>query len=72
MCQLRHRGVAAAVICSEPFVQLAKTQAAVGGVADLPLIIIPHPLGGASLEVVKARAEVAYEQLSLLMRDLLQ
>ncbi len=70
MCQLHHRGIAAAVICSEPFIRLAKAQAGVEGVPDLPLIIIPHPLGGVALEVVTSRATIAHEQLVRLVHDL--
>ena len=59
MSQLRHKGVAAAVICSEPFVRLAKAQAAIAGVPDLPLIVIPHPLGGATQVEGQARLKAA-------------
>jgi len=33
------------------------------GVPDLPLLKIPHPLGGLSLEKVLQRAEIALPQL---------
>jgi len=56
MCELRKRGLTAAVICSEPFLKLGKTQARVFGVPDLPLLLIPHPLGGIDLDAVKGRA----------------
>jgi hypothetical protein len=70
MCELHKRGIATAVICSEPFLRLAKAQAAVGGVPDLSLILIPHPLGGTSLDVVKSRAQIAHQQLSQVIREL--
>jgi hypothetical protein len=70
MCELQKRGKATAVVCSEPFYRLAKTQAAAGGVPELPLIVIPHPLGGASLDVVKSRAEIAYRQLIQIITDI--
>ena len=70
MCELQKRGVATAVICSEPFFRLAKAQASAGGVPDLSLIVIPHPLGGTGLDVVKSRAGIAYEQLFQIIRDL--
>ena len=57
-----------AIICSDAFLQLGKTQARVLGVPDLPLIVIPHPLGGISLEEVKARAAHALPQLVGLLR----
>ncbi len=69
MSELRKRGVATAVICSGPFLKLGKAQARVFGVPDLPLIVIPHPLGGISLDEVKGRAEVAIPQLIELLKE---
>jgi hypothetical protein len=63
MVELRKRGLVTAVICSDPFVKLGMNQARVFGVPDLPLIVIPHPLGGMDLDAVKARAGVATPQL---------
>ena len=63
MCELRKRGLATAVIVSEPFLELGKTQARVFGVPDLPLLVIPHPLGGLSLEQVEGRAQHALLQV---------
>lgn len=70
MCVLQKKGIASAVICSEPFFRLAKAQAAAGGVPDLPLIVIPHPLGGSSLDVVRSRSDIALVQLRNIIRDL--
>jgi hypothetical protein len=69
MCELRKRGLAAAVIVSEPFLKLGKTQARVFGVPDLPLLVIPHPLGGLSLEQVEGRAQHAIPQVVKLVRE---
>ena len=70
MCEVRKRGVAAAVICSEPFVKLAQTQAKVFGVPDLPLIVIQHPLGGLDMAGVRSRVAAAAPQLIELVRKL--
>jgi hypothetical protein len=70
MCELVKRGIAGAAICSEPFQQLGRTQAKVFGVPDLPLVIIPHPLGGLTLERVEGRAEHAVPQLAALIKGL--
>jgi hypothetical protein len=70
MSELRKRGLITAVICSDPFIKLGKAQARVFGTADLPLIIIPHPLGGVSLEKVEARAEVAIPEFVKLIKEL--
>ncbi len=67
MCEMRKRGVSAAVICSEPFVKLARAQARVFGVPDLALIVIPHPLGGLNMEAVGSRADMANPQLQALI-----
>jgi hypothetical protein len=68
MCELRKRGLVTAVIVSEPFLKLGKTQARVFGVSDLPLLLIPHPLGGLSLEQVEGRAQHAIPQVLELIR----
>ena len=72
MCELRKRGLVSAVIVSEPFLKLGKTQARVFGVPDLPLVMIPHPLGGLSLDGVRARAEVAIPQVVSLIKERMQ
>lgn len=69
MIEVRRLGIPSAVICSEPFVQLGRTQSKVLGVPDLPLIIIKHPLGGLALDDVKARADSALAQLLDVLRE---
>ena len=63
MAQLTKRGVIATVVCSDSFMKLGSAQAKVFGVPDLPLLKIPHPLGGLSLDKVRERAETALPQL---------
>lgn len=69
MTELRKRGLGAAVICSGPFLKLGQAQARVFGVPDLPLIVIPHPLGGISLDDVRGRAEVAVPKVVELLKE---
>ena len=69
MIEVRRRGVPSAVICSQPFLQLGRTQARVLGIPDLPLIIIQHPLGGIAMDDVRARADAALPQLLEMMRE---
>ncbi len=69
MAELRKRGLVTAVICSGPFLKLGQAQARVFGVPDLPLIVIPHPLGGLSLDDVKGRAEVAIPKVIDLLKE---
>jgi hypothetical protein len=72
MATLRKRGVQTAVICTEPFLKLAQAQAKTFGVPDLPIIMIPHPLGGISVEQVEGRAHAAWPQLEKLLSGLLK
>ena len=72
MSELRKRGLVTAVICSGPFLKLGQTQARTFGVPDLPLIQIPHPLGGLDLNGVKGRADVAVKQMVELIKEKLK
>ncbi len=63
MAELSKRGLVAAVVCSAPFEKLGRAQAGVLGVPDLPLLMVPHPVGGLSIEMVQARADKAMPQL---------
>jgi hypothetical protein len=72
MCELRKLGLVTAVICSGPFLKLGENQARVFGVPDLPLVLIPHPLGGLALEEVRERAGHAVPQIVKLIKERLQ
>lgn len=63
MTQIRKRGKAAIVVCSKPFLTLAKSQARINGIPDLPLALVDHPVGGAVEEVIRARAAQALPQV---------
>ena len=69
MCELRKRGLTTAVIVSGPFLNLGKNQSRVFGVPDLSLLLIPHPLGGLSLEQVEGRAQHAIPQIVELIKN---
>ena len=69
MAELNKRGLLTAVICSDPFLKLGKAQARVFGVPELPLILIPHPLGGLAIEDVRARAAAALPEFVRLLRE---
>ena len=69
MAQLRKRGLVTAVICSDPFLRLGQAQAKTFGVPDLPLLRIPHPLGGIGIEQVQGRAEAALAELLALVKE---
>ena len=69
MAELRKRGLVTAVICSDPFLKLGQAQARTFGVPDLPLVRIPHPLGGIDIEQVKRRVEIALPELLALVEE---
>jgi hypothetical protein len=69
MAELRKRGLITAVVCSEPFMKLGQAQARTFGVPDLPLLRIPHPLGGIDIENVKTRVAVALPALLDLVKE---
>jgi hypothetical protein len=69
MAELRKRGLVTAMVCSNAFTKLGQTQAKIFGVPDLPLLVIPHPLGGLDLASVQARADVAAPLLVELIKD---
>ena len=69
MVELRKRGLITAVICSTPFEKLGRAQARVLGVPDLPLVMIPHPLGGLEMDDVRARADQAMPGVIALLRE---
>jgi hypothetical protein len=69
MAELRKRGLITAVVCSDPFMKLGQAQARTFGVPDLPLLRIPHPLGGIDLEQVKARVAAALPALLALVQE---
>ena len=72
MSELRKRGLVTAVIVSDPFMKLGTAQSKVFGTPDLPLVKIPHPLGGLSLEQVEGRSLVALPQLVKLIKEHMQ
>lgn len=69
MSDLRKRGLTTAVICSGPFLKLGQAQARVFGVPDLPLLVIPHPLGGITVDEVRGRADHALPQVLKLIQE---
>jgi len=69
MAELQKRGLITAVVCSDPFIRLGEAQARTFGVPDLPLLRIPHPLGGISLEQVRGRVECALPELLALVKE---
>jgi hypothetical protein len=60
-------GVPGLLACTEPFVELARGQAAALGRPELPLVTLEHPVGGLPDEEVDLRAARALPQLRRLL-----
>ena len=60
---LEQRGVPTAVMGTFEFEQLARLEAKNRGIADLPLALVPHPLGGIKEDEVVRKADLALESV---------
>ena len=60
---LEQRGVPTVVLGTWEFEALAKLEARNRGIADLPLALIPHPLGGIHEDEVLKKAELAIDEV---------
>ena len=57
------------MICTDAFLPLAAAQAGALGRPDLPLLVIPHPLGGLKPDEARARAAAVLEGLAALSEE---
>ncbi len=60
---LEKRGVPTATVNSDAFVVLGQQEAVALGVPGLPIVMVPHPMGDVSAEVVLERARAMIPQL---------
>ena len=51
------------------FVPLAKSVSTAKGLPSLPLVVVPHPLGGLAPEEVQAKADTAIDQVVQLLTE---
>ncbi len=58
---LEGKGIPSVVMGTFEFEQLAKLEAKNRGMADLPLALIPHPLGGIREDEVLKKAELVID-----------
>jgi hypothetical protein len=58
---LEQRGIPTVVMGTYEFEQLAKLESKNRGLAELPLALIPHPLGGIREDEVVKKAELVVE-----------
>jgi hypothetical protein len=62
--QLEQRGIPTVTVVTEPFLSAARTHAALGGLADLPLVVVPQDyLVGVSDEEVIERDQAVFDQI---------
>ena len=57
------RGVPAAVICTDQFVESARAQAAICGNPHYPFAVVTHPIGRLTPAELRARAAAAIPQV---------
>ena len=60
---LEKAGKPTVTICSNRFEILARATAGGLGMKDIPLVIVPHPVGGISPEEVEAKADVILDKV---------
>jgi hypothetical protein len=58
---LEQHGIPTVVMGTFEFEQLARLESRNRGLADLPLALIPHPLGGIREEEVVSKADLAVD-----------
>ncbi len=58
---LEQQGIPTVVMGTEEFATLARLEARNRGMADLPLVLVPHPLGGIREPEVLKKADLAVE-----------
>lgn len=61
--EMVQRGVAAVLVVSEVFESLAKAEVHAYGLSELPMIVLPHPLGNRSSKDAFDLGRGAVEQL---------
>jgi hypothetical protein len=61
--------VYAILLCSTAFEQLARIQTTALGLADLPRLVVPHPIGGSSEDVATEKAQAAWPEFEGWLRD---
>jgi hypothetical protein len=61
--ELEARGMPTAIICSEAFARAARAEAEAFRMTELPLVVIPHPMHTATIEMVKERADKAFPSI---------
>ncbi len=61
--RLEKVGIPTVTIVTNDFLDLATTTATQEGAADLPFVVVEHPLGGIGLEAVQEKAKAAFPEV---------
>lgn len=61
--ELEKRGIPSISICSHEFAPLGRIAAQALGMANLPMVIVPHPIGGVDPKEVARKADDAFEDM---------
>jgi len=61
--ELEKRGTPSISICSHEFAALGKVEAQALGMANLPMVVVPHPIGGIDRKEVARKADDAFEDM---------
>lgn len=61
---LERRGIPSYVICTTELVTIARIAAKTAGIPDYPLMVVEHPLGSLTEELLAERAEDAAKQVT--------
>ncbi|MBI2848063.1 MAG: hypothetical protein HYX83_02705 [Chloroflexi bacterium] len=67
--ELEKRGVPTATFATDLFAHLARFIAGSKGLPDLPLIIVPHPVGGIPADKAKAKADHVIDEIVRLLTE---
>jgi hypothetical protein len=61
--ELENKGIPVATICTEEFVILGVNAAQSSGMPDLPIVTVPHPVGGIKAEEVRQKADMVVDKI---------
>jgi hypothetical protein len=57
------------LFCTTAFEPLAKAQRKALGLEHLPLVVLPHPIGGQTADAAKAKANDAWPQVEEWLKE---
>lgn len=66
--ELEKRGVPAVAVCTNEFSELGRVEAVALNMPDVPILEVPHPLGGITKDAVRVKADESVDDLMILLR----